>query len=221
MVQHKTRAIPPIFSVNAESRASCLEQYVPFARTYIHSTLDILFFSNDDEQKFWLYYPSFYHIPDYPLSKLKSVAIEVEYESTKDFGGHLHCLRGLGCPQELIICLAPNPNTSIILADHYQRLFGTRRVIGDSGNRAQLVRWPEELCDDRVKLIRPSLIQALQEEKNSCPDFRVPVVREELYFAYFDPEYWVWCGNRKLSLKKSSRTAYQVLRISKNSLFTL
>jgi hypothetical protein len=186
----KTRPIPAIFSGNGESRSFCLEQYVPFAKTYIHPTHDILFFSNEDEKKFWLYYPSFYHIPDHPLDRVRSVAIEVEYETLKDFGGHLHWLRGLGSPQELIICLAPSFQTSVLLADHYLRTFGTRRVM-DSSNRAQLVRWPGDIDQELVHRVRTRLIQALQEEKNTFPDFRVPVVRGELYFAYFDPEYWV------------------------------
>lgn len=188
----KTRPFPAIFLVNGESRSFCLEQYVPFARTYIHTSRDTLFISIEDEQRFWLYYPSFFHMPNHPIGQLGVVAIEIEYEkANKDFDGHIHWLRGLGCPKELIICLAPStPITSARLVEHYQNTFGTTRVT-DSNNKAQLVRWPKDVDEVLVQRIKPRLIRALQEEKIMNPEFRVPEVRDKLYFAYSDPEFWV------------------------------
>jgi len=193
----KPRRIPAIFFVNSESRSFCLKQYVPFAGTYIHPTLDILFFSTDDEKRFWLHSPSFYHISDHPAGKLKFVAIEIEYDKPDtDFSGHLHWIRGLGCPQELIICPAPSrATTSDLLADHYQRISGTIRITGSDGNRSRLVKWPNSIDGELVQQIKPKLVQALQEEKNSRPDFRIPRIRDELYFAYSDPEFWFGLEN--------------------------
>lgn len=189
----KPRHIPGIFTVNSESRGFCLEQYISFAGTYIHPTLDILLFSTDDEKRFWLHSPSFYHLPDHPVAKLQRVAIEVEYEKPDtDFSGHLHWMRGLGCPQELIICPAPSREETLhLLADHYRSISGTIRIIGSDGNRAQLVKWPINIEGEAVQQIKPKLLQALREEKMSKGNFQIPAVGDDLYFAYSDPEFWV------------------------------
>jgi len=184
--QTDRRRIPSIFAGNSESRNYCLEQYIPFAGTYIHPTLDTLLFSSDDENRFWLDLPSFSRIDHQPAGKVKVVAIEVEYEHPEntDFRGHLHWIRGLGCPQELVICLAPSRESSAALFEHYQRIYGTSQINGLDGNRSRLVKWPGNIDTEKVQQIRPNLVQALQEEKISRPDFKIPIVRQELYFAY-------------------------------------
>lgn len=188
-LQKARRHIPSIFSVNTESRSYCLEQYIPFAGTYIHPTLDTLLFSSEDENRFWLQLPSFYHITDHPAEKLKAVAIEVEYDKPDtDFSGHLHWIRGLGCPQELIICLVRSRGNNSDLLEFYRHFYGTTRVTGLDDNRSRLVQWPSRIDQELVQQIRPQLIRALEEEKTSRQDFRIPIVCEKLYFAYSDPD---------------------------------
>jgi hypothetical protein len=189
-----------MFTVNNESRNLCLEQYVPFAGTYIHPTLDVLLFSIDDEKKFRLYSPSFHHIQDHPARKLNTIAIEVDYnQQDLDFSGHLYWIRGLGCPQKLIICPAPlYKETSELLAEHYQRISGTSRITGSDGNRSQLVKWPHDIDRGSVQRIKPKLMQALQGEKISKPDFQIPMLDNELHFVYSDPDFYFKLGNLSL-----------------------
>lgn len=182
--QKVRRRIPSIFAVNGESRSYCLEQYVPFAGTYIHPTLDTLLFSSDDEKSFWLELPSFYHITDHPLARLKAIAIEVEYDRAEtDFRGLLHWIRGLGCPQELILCLFSRGSSSGLFM-HYLRTYGTTRITGPGGDMSRLVKWPSNFGGPLVQQVRLKLIRTLQEERNIQADFEIPAVCEQLYFAY-------------------------------------
>jgi len=188
----KPRKLPAIFAVNTESREFCLEQYVPFAGTYIHPTRDILFFSAEDENRFWLAAPSFYHITDHPLRKLRAVAIEVEYDKpNSDFSGHMHWIRGLGAPKELIICPTPSSRSTLdLLADHYLQMSGAVRIMNSAGNITELVQWPDGVDQESVQKIKPKLMRALQEEKDAQTNFQIPWVGEQLYFAYSDP-FWL------------------------------
>jgi len=186
----KRRHLPVIFRVNGESRAYCVEQYVPFANTFIHPTLDILFFSNDDEKRFLMYAPSFHHIPNHPVAKLQTVAIETEYGNRAgDFGGHLTWLSGLGCPTELIICpVSQNRGTMDVLAEQYLILSQSFESIdseseSESGNKTHLMKWPSSVDSDLVEEIKPKLYKSLQDEMRTVADFKAPKLAEGLFFA--------------------------------------
>jgi hypothetical protein len=182
----RRRPLPVIFGVNGESRAYCLEQYVPFANTYIHPKLDILFFSNDDEKRFLMYAPSFHHIPNHPVAKLQTVAIETEYGNRAgDFGGHLTWMSGLGCPKELIICpVSNNRRTMDMLAEQYLvQSQSSESSDSESGNKTHLMQWPSEVDADWVEEIKPTLLRSLQEEMRMSASFKAPKLVEGLFFA--------------------------------------
>jgi len=182
----KRRLLPVIFRVNGESRAYCLEQYVPFANTYIHPKLDILFFSNDDEKRFLMYAPSFHHIPNHPVAKLQTVAIETEYGNRAgDFGGHLTWMSGLGCPTELVICLfSDNRSTMDMLAEQYLiNSQSSESIDSESGNKTHLMQWPSKVDANLIEEIKPKLLKSLQDEMKMAADFKAPKLAEGLFFA--------------------------------------
>jgi hypothetical protein len=168
-----------------------MQLYIPFANTFIHPKLDILFFPRADANKFLLISPSFYKIQDHPVSKLRTVAVEVEYFGNSwdiDFSDHLYWMRALGCPQELVICPVTtrrDNNPMELLAEQY--LIESEDIM-DDGNKTHLMEWPSDVDGHLVREIKPKLRMFLKEESNMTVGFRVPKLAQKLFYA--NTNFW-------------------------------
>lgn len=169
-----------LFAVNVESREFCLEQYVPFANSYVHPKLDLLYIS-------WLNSdlafprPKFYPIQNQPLSKFPTIAITIQHNnrSQERFGSLVSVLHHLGSPQGVTLCLV-GPKSS--------NLFSTTQGFSISnGNMVVLLDWANKVDENMSQEVRSHVMRALEAEKIASPEFNIPVLNKRLYYIFSEP----------------------------------
>jgi len=174
------RQLPVLFAVNIESREFCLEQYVPFANAYIHPKLDLLYIS-------WLNAdlvtprPKFYPIQDQPLFKFHSIAMTIQRSSRSQerFGAFVSCLRQLGTPQEIRLCL---------VGPKLPSLFSTTTGFSISnGNMVVLLDWANKVEENMSQEVRSHVIRTLEAEQAAAPGFSIPALSTRLYYIFSGP----------------------------------
>jgi len=175
------RHLPELFSVCVESREFCLEQYVPFANAYIHPTLDILYVS-----WYWLLpnpemMPKFYPLQNQPFTKMHTVAISIGRNNNfaSRFGAFVNCLRQLGAPEEVLLCLV-GPRLPSLFSN-------TAGFSISNGNKVVLLDWQNKVEEDMSQEVGAHVMRALEEEKATDPSFNIPEVSKRLYYIYSGP----------------------------------
>jgi hypothetical protein len=172
------RRLPVLFAVNVESREFCLEQYLCLANTYVHPKLDLLYIS-------WLNAdlitpsPKFYPIQDQPLSKFQAIAMTLarNTRSQERFGSFVSCLRHLGSPQEVQLCL---------VGPKLPSLFSTTTGFSMSnGNMVVLLR--NEVEENMSQEVRSHVMRALEAEAAAAPGFSIPTPSTRLYYIFSGP----------------------------------
>ncbi|KAF8859663.1 hypothetical protein BDZ45DRAFT_742236 [Acephala macrosclerotiorum] len=195
------RKRPVLFSVNVESRELCLEQYVLFANTYIHSTLDVLFIS-------WhhvvirrpTFRGTFTPIEGQPLERFHNVVVTAAQNRQFDqrFGALIECLKSLGSPREITLGLN-GPKLPQMFSDI--RGFSTA-----TGHQVIVLTWlndkedtaPEEPVQDqpkpkpKPKTLSEEVVNAMhlereRIEREGAPDFNFPNIKEGALFIYSGP----------------------------------
>jgi hypothetical protein len=169
-----------LFAVNVESREFCLEQYIPFANTYVHPKLDLIYIS-------WLNAdlvtprPKFYPIQDQPLRKLHTIAMTIQRgpRSPERFGAFVSCLRCLGSPQEIQLCL---------VGPKLPSLFSTTAGFSISnGNMVVLLDWANKVEENMSQEVRSHVMRALEAEDAAAPGFSIPAISKRLYYVFSGP----------------------------------
>jgi hypothetical protein len=174
------RQLPVLFAVNVESREFCLEQYVPFANTYVHPKLDLLYIS-------WLNAdltnprPKFLAIQGQPLSKFHTIALTIQRStrSHERFGAFVSCLRHLGTPKEIQLCL---------VGPKLPSLFSTTTGFSMSnGNLVVLLDWANKVEENMSQEVRSHVMRALEAEEAAAPGFGIPALSTRLYYIFSGP----------------------------------
>ena len=169
-----------LFAVNVESREFCLEQYVPFANTYVHPKLDLLYIS-------WLNAdltnprPKFLAIQGQPLSKFHTIALTIQRStrSHERFGAFVSCLRHLGTPKEIQLCL---------VGPKLPSLFSTTTGFSMSnGNLVVLLDWANKVEENMSQEVRSHVMRALEAEEAAAPGFGIPALSTRLYYIFSGP----------------------------------
>lgn len=166
-----------------ESREFCLEQYVPFANTFVHPTLDLIYISWAQNQALSAATPSskFYPVYNQPLNKFKTVAMTIGRSTKFDrrFGAFTSCLVNLGVPQELLLCLVGPKKPSL-----YSNTSGFSI---STGNHVVLLDWGNKTEESMSDSVRSYVSSALAEQKEKTPGFKVPELSKRLYYIYSGP----------------------------------
>jgi hypothetical protein len=174
------RQLPVPFAVNVESREFCLEQYVLFANTYVHPKLDLLYISwqtSDLASPL----PRFYPIHNRPLSKFHTVAMTIgrSNRNQERFGSFVSCLRHLGSPQEVLLCL---------VGPKLPSLFSTMTGFSISnGNMVVLLEWANKVEENMSQEVRSHVMRALEAEEAAAPGFSIPVLNKRLCYMFSGP----------------------------------
>ncbi|KAN0102963.1 hypothetical protein V8E51_011276 [Hyaloscypha variabilis] len=174
------RQLPVLFAVNIESREFCLKEYILFANTYLHPKLDLLYIS-------WLNAdlitprPKFYAIQDQPLLKFHSIAMTIQRSSRSQerFGAFVNCLRQLGTPKEIQLCL---------VGPKLPSLFSTTTGFSiTNGNMVVLLDWANKVEENMSQEVRSHVMRALEAEQAAAPGFRIPALSTRLYYMFSGP----------------------------------
>lgn len=188
-----------LFSVNVESRELCLEQYVIFANTYIHSTLDILFISwHHAIRRSTSSRATFTPIEGRPLERFHNVVVTAAQNRQFDqrFGALIECFKSLGSPREITLGL-DGPKLPKLFSDI--RGFSTA-----TGYQVIVLTWlsdkevsaPEEPGQDQAKpkpktlseeVVDAMRVERERMEKEGAPDFNFPKIKERALFIYSGP----------------------------------
>lgn len=159
---------------------------MPFAGTFIHPTLDLLYIS-------WHWsdpnvpapagiQPKFVLIDGKPFDKLHTVAMTLARNNKYGegrFGAFVSCLRALGTPQELLLCL---------VGPRLPSLHSTKTGLSISnGNRVVLLDWPNKVEEHMGDTVCRDVIEALEAQQAITPDFKVPKVDKRLHYMYSGP----------------------------------
>jgi hypothetical protein len=168
--------MPELFTVNAESRELCLEQYIPFAHSYIHPKLDLLYISWNINKTTSRFCP----IIGMPLSHFQEVAITLDRNPkwAGRFDMLINCLRDLGTPAELFLCLSGSNR-----GDMVEKERGTS--ISDGGTFL-LLDWPKQVPEDFTNeltaRLRDSVLTALGAEITTESTFNSPKISRTVYY---------------------------------------
>jgi hypothetical protein len=193
------RTRPVLFSVNVESRELCLEQYVLFANTYIHSTLDILFLSwHHAIRRPTSSRATFTPIEGKPLERFHNVVITAAQnrQFEQRFGALIECFKSLGSPREVTLGL-DGPKLPQMFSDI--RGFSTA-----TGHQVIVLTWlndgegsiPEEGQEDEAKpkskTLPEEVVDAMRVERERVDnegtlDFNFPNIKERVLFVYSGP----------------------------------
>lgn len=169
-----------LFAVNVESREFCLEQYVSLANSYVHPKLDLLYIS-------WLNAdlvtprPKFYPIEDRPLNKFHTIAVTVarSTRSQERFGSFVSCLRHLGSPQDIQLCLVGPKLPSLFSS--------TAGFSISNGNMVVLLDWANKVEENMSQEVRSHVMRALEAEEAAAPGFSIPTLSTRLYYIFSGP----------------------------------
>lgn len=160
-------SIPPLFSVNHESRMLCLNSYIPFAYSYLHPSLDLLYFSWAATAHFRLWQSDLqedYYTPLYPLAMLDRIMVDTR------IWGFAHVFL-----KKLDVCGAPK---EIWMVERDRELFTDETLLETQA--FQVVRVTKEqinleaFISDRTTIYPPYLISNTKLEFSEWLSWRRP-----------------------------------------------
>jgi hypothetical protein len=179
-----SRQLPTLSKVNAEAREFCRREYVLFANTYIHPTLDFLYISwywgqintasSNSQTKF-------YPIEGKPFNKFHTIAMTIGRNPTFDtrFGALVDCLNTLGTPEELLLSLVGPKLPSV-------HSISTGFSISN-GNSVALLDWPNTPESQMAHEVRVHVMAAIEAEQTDSSTFKMPKISQRLYYIYSGP----------------------------------
>jgi len=95
------------------------------------------------------------------------------------FGAFANCLRQLGTPQEVLLCLV-GPRLPSLYSN-------TSGFSISNGNKVVLLDWQNKVEEDMSQEARAHVMRALEEEQATEPSFKIPDVSKRLYYMYSGP----------------------------------
>ncbi|KAE8450094.1 hypothetical protein EG329_006875 [Mollisiaceae sp. DMI_Dod_QoI] len=188
------RKISVLFAVCVESRELCLEQYVRFANTYIHSTLDTLFLSWYQDARRHQMQPArkYITIEGKPLERLQNVVITAAKNTQfeKRFGALIECFQRFGSPKEITLGL-DGPKLPQFFSD-------TRGFSISTGHQVIALTWLRDTVEKTSEQVQPDQVKPkslpeevedafrIEKEEGTC-DFKFPKVKERMLYIYSGP----------------------------------
>lgn len=177
------RRLPELFRVNVESREFCLHEYVSFANTFIHPSLDFLYVSWYWGQINATSSPDtkFFPIEGQPFSKFETIAMTIGRNPTFNtrFGALVDCLLTLGTPRELLLSLV-GPKLPQVHS------ISTGFSISN-GNSVALLDWPHTVESNMAQEVRTHVMTAIEAEQTEETTFKMPKISQRLYYIYSGP----------------------------------